>query len=111
MMPTTGPTKISGYIYEVWKELECLLNFTTDFKNSVDSYWGSKQPDGSWNGLIGMLLRREIDAAVTGLSTTHERRKVIDFTYTTYVRSCAIDIDGSIASQNYQHIRHLLAND
>lgn len=30
--------------------------------------FGSKQPDGNWNGIIGMVLRSEIDVAVGGIS-------------------------------------------
>ena len=38
-----------------------ILNFTYDLTQPPDGQWGAIQPDGSWSGLVGMLMRGEID--------------------------------------------------
>ena len=37
------------------------MNFTYDLTQPPDGQWGAIQPDGSWSGLVGMLMRGEID--------------------------------------------------
>jgi hypothetical protein len=41
---------------------------------------GSVLNNGSWNGLIGVLGRREADVAITGVIMTPMRIEVVDFT-------------------------------
>ena len=41
--------------------------------------YGSKNPDGSWSGVIGDLVKGEIDIAVAGMTMTSEREEVVDF--------------------------------
>ena len=38
-----------------------VLNFTYDLTQPPDGQWGAIQPDGTWSGLVGMLMRDEID--------------------------------------------------
>ena len=38
-----------------------VLNFTYDLTQPPDGQWGAIQPDGTWSGLVGMLMREEID--------------------------------------------------
>ena len=38
-----------------------ILNYTYDLTKPPDGQWGAIQPDGSWSGLVGMLIRQEID--------------------------------------------------
>ena len=37
------------------------MNFTYTLIKPPDGQWGAIQPDGSWSGLVGMLIRQEID--------------------------------------------------
>ena len=37
------------------------MNFTYDLTQPPDGQWGAIQSDGSWSGLVGMLMREEID--------------------------------------------------
>ena len=46
---------------------------------SVDYNWGAKQEDGSWDGMVGMILRDEADIAVSSFFATKERGEVVDF--------------------------------
>ncbi|KAK7489245.1 hypothetical protein BaRGS_00019497, partial [Batillaria attramentaria] len=43
-----------------------------------DNSWGQEQADGQWDGLIGMLTRKEADMAVGPLTLTLERSSVAD---------------------------------
>lgn len=42
--------------------------------------WGSRQPDGKWTGLIGMLFRNETDLGAAELMMTSDRLDAVDFT-------------------------------
>jgi ABC-type amino acid transport substrate-binding protein len=44
-----------------------------------EKIWGSGTLNGSWNGLIGMLTKHEVDAATANLIVTPERVAVVDF--------------------------------
>ena len=37
------------------------MNFTYDVYKPIDNAWGNKQPDGTWDGIIGRLAARETD--------------------------------------------------
>jgi hypothetical protein len=45
-----------------------------NIRHSIDRSWGSKQPDGqSFDGMIGMLQRQEIDVAPAVFLFSKER--------------------------------------
>ncbi|KAK2579344.1 hypothetical protein KPH14_008295 [Odynerus spinipes] len=46
--------------------------------------WGVNLPNGSWTGVIGMLVRNEADIAATGLMMTSDRLDAIAFTSAVY---------------------------
>ena len=46
---------------------------------SVDGSWGSLQPDASYGGMIGMILRDEVEVAVADYLMTEDRFQVIDY--------------------------------
>ena len=60
---------------------------------SIDGGWGSIEPDGSWNGMVGMVHRNEVDIAVSDFFITSERQAAVDSTATMgsvpYVRAIA----------------------
>lgn len=41
---------------------------------------GLKQPDGSWTGLIGLLVKQDIDLALYDFTPTPDRQAAINFT-------------------------------
>ena len=47
---------------------------------SIDGSWGSLQPGGSFGGMIGMILRNEVDMAVSDFLMTDNRYQVVDYT-------------------------------
>lgn len=46
---------------------------------SVDGSWGVAQEDGTFNGMIGMILRGEAELGVSDFFITAGRGRVIDF--------------------------------
>ena len=56
------------------------LNFTYTIREPEDKKYGTKLPNGSWNGIIGELQRRNADVGLCGLAVTEQRSKVVDFT-------------------------------
>ena len=59
--------------------LQNILNFTPVFIRNNDQELGSLQSNGTWNGLIKMLIEDEIDIAVASLMISEYRNAVIDF--------------------------------
>ena len=68
-----------GFLIQPLKILAEELNFTIKFIQSVDGKWGGVDINGTWDGLIGMLVRGEVDVAAAILSQTKERHKVTTF--------------------------------
>ena len=46
---------------------------------TIDGGWGSPNDDGTWTGMIGMILRDEVDVAISDFYVTAERSMVIDY--------------------------------
>ena len=65
-----------GLFANVWHELSDKMNFTYSIKRA--NMWGS-ETNGSWNGMIGMLKNGSADIAVTDMTITSERNKVVRF--------------------------------
>ena len=63
--------------------LQSKLNFTLQKINNKDKRWGSKHKNGTWNGVIGLLLADEIDL-VDGLMQNAMRQEVIGFCWPPY---------------------------
>ena len=59
---------------DILKLLELRLNFTTTYV--FDDRFGVKRDSGTWNGIIGKLVDRNIDLIAAELSITPEREEV-----------------------------------
>ncbi len=55
------------------------LDSSSKYVRSIDGGWGSKQEDGTINGMIGMLNRSEVDCAVSDFGLTRDRASAADF--------------------------------
>ena len=74
-----GQILIDGYMANLWNELQRITNFSYVLYPSVDGSWGSLSDDGNWSGMIGMILRDEVDFAVSDFFITLDRSYVVDF--------------------------------
>ncbi|XP_069939957.1 probable glutamate receptor [Cherax quadricarinatus] len=57
------------------------LNFTYKYVSPADGTYGSKQKDGSWSGMVGMVSRQEADFAPGPFGITANRTEVVDITW------------------------------
>lgn len=70
-----------GYVKDLADSLANELNFKYKIKIVNDSKYGAvKEVNGSWSGMIGELVRNEVDMAIAPLTINYARQKVIDFT-------------------------------
>ncbi|GFV94305.1 uncharacterized protein TNCV_2267591 [Trichonephila clavipes] len=55
------------------------LNFEYELVQSPDNQWGSRNENGTWNGIVGLIQSGKADFAMPGLGITEERWEDIDF--------------------------------
>ncbi|XP_062241060.1 glutamate receptor ionotropic, delta-2 [Platichthys flesus] len=74
------PKKYQGYSIDVLDTLSNYLGFKYEIYVAPDHKYGSMQPDGQWNGLMGELVSKRADVGLSALTITPERESVVDFT-------------------------------
>ncbi|KAK7502679.1 hypothetical protein BaRGS_00005929 [Batillaria attramentaria] len=73
-----GRKVYQGVLMDLLHELCLCLNFTYVIMKAPDANYGQQLEDGRWNGLIGMLTRKEVDLAVAAFRLTNQRAAVVD---------------------------------
>ena len=53
----------TGTCYQILKKLEGDLNLTFEITAEKSGGWGTKSENGSWDGMIGAVMRGEADMA------------------------------------------------
>ncbi|XP_045124010.1 probable glutamate receptor, partial [Portunus trituberculatus] len=71
----------TGYMGDVVKYFAAAMNFTSRYVLSPERTFGTKLPDGSWTGMIGMVVREEADFSPGPFTFSHVRYEAIDYTY------------------------------
>jgi len=61
---------------KLFKIIASELNCTWSLDPSKDGLFGATKEDGTWNGIIGELIRGELDISLADLSVTSERARV-----------------------------------
>ncbi|XP_064099371.1 ionotropic receptor 93a-like [Macrobrachium nipponense] len=69
---------ITGPLIDVLNLLAKKMNFT--YTLVPENSYGYLLPNGTWNGLVGLVLRKNVDFALGPLAITYARSKVIDYT-------------------------------
>ena len=75
---------ISGYFPLLLEVIQQKLNFKIEWVLPEDGKWGSKEDDGNWNGLVGLLEKKKIDLVCAPVTITMERSYVMEFTFPAY---------------------------
>ncbi len=104
----SGSWQMDGMFSQVFHTLQNKLNFTYELENSIDGQWGVVKPDGvTWTGMVGMLMRKDVDIAATDFTITKERSEVIDFAepivqiyHSFFIKNPQGDISGMLNSIN-----------
>uniref|UniRef100_A0A8C1KW86 Glutamate receptor n=2 Tax=Cyprinus carpio TaxID=7962 RepID=A0A8C1KW86_CYPCA len=73
------PKRYKGFSIDVLDALAKILGFKYDIYQVADSKYGSQLPNGSWNGMIGELINKRADLAVSAITITPERENIVDF--------------------------------
>ncbi|KAM6897757.1 glutamate receptor ionotropic, delta-1 isoform 2-T2 [Xenentodon cancila] len=73
------PKRYKGFSIDVLDALAKVLGFKYEIYQVADSKYGSQLPNGSWNGMIGDLINKRADLAVSAITITPERENVVDF--------------------------------
>ena len=77
-----GNDRYEGFVIDLIEELAKELNFRYIITPVKDGKWGGQdKKTGQWNGMIGEVMRGEVDIAVADLTINSDREKAIDFTY------------------------------
>ncbi|KHN72930.1 Glutamate receptor 1 [Toxocara canis] len=73
-----GNERFEGFCIDL---LKLLSDRIEDFHYEIilSNKYGAKQPDGSWDGLIGALLSGDADVCVASLTINQDRERVVDF--------------------------------
>ncbi|KAK2145084.1 hypothetical protein LSH36_704g02042, partial [Paralvinella palmiformis] len=67
------------FIPDLLREISELTGIKYVINPSRGNSFGYKQGDGTWDGMIGELIRQEADIAAAPMYKTEERQQVVDF--------------------------------
>ncbi|XP_071547657.1 glutamate receptor U1-like [Panulirus ornatus] len=73
------PLDYRGPVIQLLDVLAKTLNFTYTFVQSPDGKWGTKEADGSWSGMVGMVSRKEVDMGIGPFSLSLVRTQAVDY--------------------------------
>ncbi|KAL4229778.1 Glutamate receptor 2 [Mactra antiquata] len=81
--PLVGNDRFEGFCIDMMEIVGEIANFSYTLRlveDNVSPYGAFDNNTGSWNGVIGELLRGEADLALASLSITHDREEAVYFT-------------------------------
>ncbi|CAC5424224.1 GRID2 [Mytilus coruscus] len=73
-------TTYKGFCFDILNEMAKRFNFSYKVVYPPDGQYGGPKEDGTWTGMVGMIMRGEIDIAAAPFTITSIRESVIDFT-------------------------------
>ncbi|XP_069683258.1 probable glutamate receptor [Periplaneta americana] len=73
------PVKVGGHFGDVWHLLENTLQFLSDFYTPQNLWYGADQGNGSWTGVVGQVLNREVEVTNADLIVNKPRSEVVAF--------------------------------
>ncbi|XP_063446900.1 glutamate receptor ionotropic, delta-1-like [Mytilus trossulus] len=73
-------TTYTGFCFDILNEMAKRFNFSYKVVQPPDGQYGGPKEDGTWTGMVGMIMRGEIDIAAAPFTITCIRESVIDFT-------------------------------
>ncbi|XP_011862464.1 PREDICTED: glutamate receptor ionotropic, kainate 5-like isoform X2 [Vollenhovia emeryi] len=62
------------WVHHLMNRINATITFNVVYKN-----WGRKTKNGSWDGMVGMLQRREIDIGGTAMFILDERIPIVEY--------------------------------
>ncbi|CAH3015261.1 unnamed protein product, partial [Porites evermanni] len=106
-----GTESFKGYCMDLLDELARILKFSYEIYTSPDGLYGAETENGSWNGMIGELIRKNADMIISDLTVTESREEVVDFSipfmfYTEEMLVKKQHSEGSISLLQFMHPFH-----
>lgn len=75
-----GNDRFEGYSVDLIDEVAKMLDFKYEIYLVHDGMFGTRKPDGRWNGMIGELRIGNATMSVAPLSINSQREEAVDFT-------------------------------
>ncbi|XP_067408628.1 glutamate receptor ionotropic, delta-1 isoform X4 [Emydura macquarii macquarii] len=73
------PKRYKGFSIDVLDALAKNLGFKYEIYQAPDGKYGHQLHNSSWNGMIGELINKRADLAISAITITPERESVVDF--------------------------------
>ena len=86
-----------GMVADAWNALAEKMNFTYTIKKAYQ--WGTLE-NGKWNGMVGILERKEADIAVTDLTISNARSFAVDYLPSFMVKTEELFINNPVESES-----------
>ena len=74
----TGNDRYEGYLADLTRLLSMIVGFEYELRMVKDLQYGMENPDGTWNGMIGELMRGVCDQRRSYLFIIHRFHNVAD---------------------------------
>uniref|UniRef100_A0A2C9KDL9 Glutamate receptor n=2 Tax=Biomphalaria TaxID=6525 RepID=A0A2C9KDL9_BIOGL len=78
--PKVGNEPVEGFCIDLTKAVAQKVGFDYIIQFVKDGSYGASFPNGTWDGIVGELVRHEADMAIAPFTITADRSRVIDFT-------------------------------
>ncbi|CAL8101103.1 unnamed protein product [Orchesella dallaii] len=75
----TGNDKFVGFCKDLADRIAEKLGIQYEIRVVKDHKYGNEDKNGEWDGMVGELVRREADIAISALTISSERERVIEF--------------------------------
>lgn len=76
-----GKKVMHGKTIGFFKYLNNAYGWKTEHVEEPNKRWGTPYPNGSFNGMIGMVVREEVDMAAGMITINHMRAQVVEFSF------------------------------
>ncbi|XP_055926547.1 glutamate receptor ionotropic, kainate 2-like isoform X1 [Argiope bruennichi] len=76
----SGNQRYEGFCVDLIHEICNRLHCKYEYRIVADESYGKKYDNGTWDGMIGEVINREVDLAIGDLTITQEREEFVDFT-------------------------------
>ncbi|XP_069190901.1 probable glutamate receptor [Procambarus clarkii] len=84
-VPGRQTVRFAGPMAELMDYLAAALNFSYTQVRPGDGVWGARRWDGTWSGMMGMVMREEASIGVGPFILSEDRAEVVDFTVPIFI--------------------------
>ncbi|OTF72641.1 hypothetical protein BLA29_000855 [Euroglyphus maynei] len=93
---------VGGSEIHLLETLSVYFNFTYEMVNCRRNY-GRKNPNGTWSGLIGLLMEQQADFGIGGVSMNYDRSKAVSFLYPHQMDQVTFTTSAPSMTEYYSH--------